>query len=96
MKRIKLEDVEHIRPSGLIIMNLKDDDELVSVKLANGSESANGSDDIIFVSEQGMGIRFSVDDLPTRRRAAGGVKGMSLRTGDKVVSMDVGTIRVGC
>ena len=84
MKRIKLEDVEHIRPSGLIIMNLKDDDELVSVKLANGS------DDIIFVSEQGMGIRFSVDDLPTRRRAAGGVKGMSLRTGDKVVSMDVG------
>ena len=90
VKRIKLEDVEHIRPSGLIIMNLKDDDELVSVKLANGSESANGSDDIIFVSEQGMGIRFSVDDLPTRRRAAGGVKGMSLRTGDKVVSMDVG------
>jgi len=84
VKRIKLQDVEHIRPSGLIIMNLKDDDELVSVKLANGS------DDIIFVSEQGMGIRFSVDDLPTRRRAAGGVKGMSLRTGDKVVSMDVG------
>jgi DNA gyrase subunit A len=84
VKRIKLHDVEHIRPSGLIIMNLKDDDELVSVKLANGS------DDIIFVSEQGMGIRFSVDDLPTRRRAAGGVKGMSLRTGDKVVSMDVG------
>ena len=84
VKRIKLHDVEHIRPSGLIIMNLKDDDELVSVKLANGS------DDIIFVSEQGMGIRFSVDDLPTRRRAAGGVKGMSLRPGDKVVSMDVG------
>ena len=37
-----------------------------------------------------MGIRFSVDDLPVRRRTAGGVKGMSLRTGDRVVSMDVG------
>ena len=37
-----------------------------------------------------MGIRFSVDDLPIRRRTAGGVKGMSLRTGDRVVSMDVG------
>ena len=84
VKRINLDDVEHIRPSGLIIMNLKGDDELVSVKLAKPK------DDIIFISEQGMGIRFSVDDLPIRRRTAGGVKGMSLRTGDRVVSMDVG------
>ena len=84
VKRINLNDVEHIRPSGLIIMNLKGDDELVSVKLAKSK------DDIIFISEQGMGIRFSVDDLPVRRRTAGGVKGMSLRTGDRVVSMDVG------
>ena len=84
VKRINLDDLEHIRPSGLIIMNLKGDDELVSVKLAKSK------DDIIFISEQGMGIRFSVDDLPIRRRTAGGVKGMSLRTGDRVVSMDVG------
>ncbi|MQG66536.1 MAG: DNA gyrase subunit A [SAR202 cluster bacterium] len=84
VKRINLNDVEHIRPSGLIIMNLKGDDELVSVKLAKSK------DDIIFISEQGMGIRFSVCDLPIRRRTAGGVKGMSLRTGDRVVSMDVG------
>ena len=84
VKRINLDDVEHIRPSGLIIMNLKGDDELFSVKLAKSI------DDIIFISEQGMGIRFSVDDLPIRRRTAGGVKGMSLRTGDRVVSMDVG------
>ena len=84
VKRIELDDVSHIRPSGLIIMNLKDDDELVSVKLAKRD------DDIIFLSEQGMGIRFSVNDLPVRRRTAGGVKGMSLRTGDRVVAMDVG------
>ena len=84
VKRIKLEDVERIRPSGLIIMNLKGEDEVVSVKLAKDD------DDIIFVSEQGMGIRFSVNDLPVRRRTAGGVKGMSLRTGDRVVAMDVG------
>ncbi|MBR98313.1 MAG: DNA gyrase subunit A [Dehalococcoidia bacterium] len=84
VKRIELDDVSHIRPSGLIIMNLKDDDELVSVKLAKKD------DDIIFISEQGMGIRFSVNDLPVRRRTAGGVKGMSLRTGDRVVAMDVG------
>ena len=84
VKRIELDDVSHIRPSGLIIMNLKDDDELVSVKLAKRDY------DIIFLSEQGMGIRFSVNDLPVRRRTAGGVKGMSLRTGDRVVAMDVG------
>ena len=84
VKRIELDDVSHIRPSGLIIMNLKDDDELVSVKLAKKD------DDIIFLSEQGMGIRFSVNDLPVRRRTAGGVKVMSLRTGDRVVAMDVG------
>lgn len=84
VKRIHLSDVEKIRPSGLIIMNLKDDDELVSVKLAKDG------DDIMFISQQGMGIRFLVDDLPIRRRAAGGVKGMSLRTGDAVVAMDVG------
>lgn len=84
VKRIHLSDVEKIRPSGLIIMNLKDDDELVSVKLAKDD------DDIMFISEQGMGIRFSVNDLPIRRRAAGGVKGISLRTGDRVVAMDVG------
>ena len=75
---------ENVSNYFLIIMNLKGDDELVSVKLAKSK------DDIIFISEQGMGIRFSVDDLPIRRRTAGGVKGMSLRTGDRVVSMDVG------
>ena len=84
VKRINLDDVEHIRPSGLIIMNLKGGDELVSVKLAKSK------DDIIFISEQGMGIRFSVDDLPISRRTAGRVTGMSLRTGDRVVSMAVG------
>jgi DNA gyrase subunit A len=84
VKRINIGDVEKIRPSGLIIMNLKDNDELVSVKLAKDD------DDIIFITQQGMGIRFSVNDLPIRRRAAGGVKGISLRTGDRVVAMDVG------
>ena len=58
--------------------------------VAVGVCAALEDDDIIFISEQGMGIRFSVNDLPVRRRTAGGVKGMSLRTGDRVVAMDVG------
>jgi len=85
IKRVALNSVSVIRPSGLIIMNLKPEDELVSVRLANES------DDVIIVSELGMSIRFPVTEVPLRQRAAGGVKGMSLRGKDRVISMDVGT-----
>ena len=85
IKRIALNSVSSIRASGLIIMNLKQDDELVSVRMASEGE------DVIFVSENGMSIRFPVMAVPLRQRAAGGVKGMSLRNQDTVVSMDIGT-----
>jgi len=85
IKRIALNSVASIRLSGLIIMNLKPDDEVVSVRLAGEDE------DVIFVSEQGMSIRFPVSNVPLRQRGAGGVKGMTLRAEDEVVSMDVGS-----
>ena len=85
IKRIALNSVASIRLSGLIIMNLKPDDEVVSVRLAGEDE------DVIFVSEQGMSIRFPVSDVPLRQRGAGGVKGMTLRAEDEVVSMDIGS-----
>ena len=52
VKRTPLEEVSSIRRSGLIIMYLKDEDELVTARLAKEE------DDIIMVSEQGMSIRF--------------------------------------
>ena len=85
IKRVVLNSVSNIRPSGLIIMNLKPEDELVSVRLADQE------DDVIIVSEQGMSIRFPVTEVPLRQRAAGGVKGITLRGKDRVISMDVGT-----
>ncbi|MCH7800878.1 MAG: DNA gyrase subunit A [Chloroflexi bacterium] len=85
IKRVVLSSVSNIRPSGLIIMNLKPEDELVSVRLADQE------DDVIIVTEQGMSIRFPVTEVPLRQRAAGGVKGMTLRGKDRVISMDVGT-----
>ena len=85
IKRVALNSVASIRLSGLIIMNLKPDDEVVSVRLAGEDE------DVIFVSEQGMSIRFPVSNVPLRQRGAGGVKGMTLRAEDEVVSMDVGS-----
>ena len=83
IKRISLSAMLSIRPSGLIIMNLKDDDELVEARLATEQE------DVIMVTQQGMSIRFPVTDLPTRQRAAGGIRGMRIRTDDRVVSMDI-------
>jgi DNA gyrase subunit A len=85
IKRVALNSVFNIRPSGLIIMNLRPEDELVSVRLADQDE------DVIIVTELGMSIRFPVTEVPLRQRAAGGVKGITLRCKDRVVSMDVGT-----
>lgn len=84
IERVRLSTISLIRPSGLIMMRLKKDDELVSVKLAKEDE------DIIMVSEQGMSIRFPVEKVTPHNRGAGGVRGMTLRSKDKVISMDVG------
>ena len=83
VKRIPLEEVSSIRRSGLIIMYLKNDDELVTARLAKEE------DDVIMVSEQGMSIRFPIVDITPRHRAAGGVRGMTLAARDRIVSMDV-------
>ena len=98
INKVRLSAVGNIRPSGLIMMNLKDDDELVSVRIASDEE------DVVIVSEQGMSVRFGVDQIPERNRGTMGVRGMLLRTkdsprpkgsrlpraDDRVVSMDVG------
>ena len=84
IKRLTLYNLKEIPPSGLKVMTLTGGDEVVSAKLAKED------DDIMFVSEEGMVIRFSVNDLPVRPRTAGGVKGISLRTDDRVVAMDTG------
>ena len=84
IEKVPLQEISSIRLSGLIVMNLKPKDELVSVRLAQNSN------DLIMVSEQGMSIRFSVEALTSHHRGAGGVRGMKLREKDKVIAMNVG------
>ena len=84
INKVRLSAISNIRSSGLIMMNLRDDDELVSVRVASDEE------DVVIVSKQGMSVRFGVDQIPERNRGAMGVRGMSLRPEDEVVSMDVG------
>ena len=75
IKRIALSSIGTIRPSGLIIMNMKSgkEDELI------GASLAKSEDDVVMVSQNGMSIRFNAQDVPTRQRNAGGVNGMKLR-----------------
>jgi DNA gyrase subunit A len=83
VKKTKFNEYDSSLRSGLIAINLRDDDELVKVI------PTNGGDDIFMVARSGMTIRFSEDDVRAMGRAAAGVRGMKLRPEDEVVSCDV-------
>ena len=83
VKKTPISDFNNINKSGLIAINLKDGDELISVNRTSGEE------DIILVTENGMSIRFNENDVRAMGRTATGVKGITLSKGDQVVSMDL-------
>ncbi|MFQ5613231.1 MAG: DNA gyrase subunit A [Anaerolineae bacterium] len=83
IKRNSLDQFASVRPSGLIAINLDDDDELGWVKLTHGD------DELIIATEQGQAIRFSENDVRPMGRAAAGVMAIRLTRGDRVAGMDV-------
>ena len=83
VKKTPLADFANIRRAGLIAILLREDDELVGVKLTDGSRT------IIMGTSQGMSICFPEQDVRPMGRSAGGVKGIHLSDGDRVVGMDV-------
>ncbi len=72
-----------LKSDGIIAINIREDDELIAVRLSNGG------DDILLVSEDGQAIRFNEGKVRPMGRATSGVKGMTLREGDHVLSMNV-------
>ena len=82
VKSLRKADLSNIHSRGLMVMDLEDGDELVSVAEVGDAQ------DIIMVSERGQAIRFPVSALRVRSRAAGGVRGMKLSPGDRLVGMD--------
>ncbi|MFG6113602.1 DNA gyrase subunit A [Halobacillus sp. MO56] len=82
-KRTSISQFANIRKGGLIALNLREEDELISVRLTNGEK------DIMIGTRHGMLIRFEEDQVRTMGRTAAGVKGISLREGDEVVSMEI-------
>lgn len=71
------------RRDGLLAIGMRDDDELISVKLTSGDE------DVILVSSAGQAIRFSEQDLRAMGRTAQGNKGMTLSKGARVLGMEI-------
>ena len=82
-KRSPLSSFANIRNNGLIALGLKENDELISVKLTDGTK------DIIIGTKNGMLIRFPEDDVRSMGRTATGVKGITLRDGDEVIGMEL-------
>ncbi len=83
VKKTPFSEYDKSRREGFIAIALRDGDELVRVV------STSGHDEVVIVSHNGTGIRFSEDDVRSMGRDAAGVRGMRLRTGDEVVSCDV-------
>lgn len=80
IKKTDMASYSNIRKGGLIAINLREDDSLISVM------TTEGEDEILAATRNGMGIRFSEKDVRPMGRTATGVKAISLREGDYLVS----------
>lgn len=73
-----------IKADGIIAINIRDDDELVAVRLTDGN------DDIIMVSRSGHAVRFKEEQARPMGRSTGGVRGMNVtKDGNEVIAMEV-------
>ena len=83
IKKTEIAKYDNIRKTGIVAMGLKPQDELKWVK------TSKGSDVIVGVSEKGLAICYKESEARPMGRSASGVTGMKLRSGDKVMVMDV-------
>jgi len=82
VKKSVLSEYDSARKDGLIAINLDDNDELISVKLTDGSQ------EIILGTKNGKAILFSEEEVRSQGRTTRGVKGIDLAKDDWVVGMD--------
>ncbi|MBI2013036.1 MAG: DNA gyrase subunit A [Candidatus Colwellbacteria bacterium] len=83
IKKTGLDKFENVRRSGILAVNLSKGDELKWAKLA-GSK-----DEIVMTTAAGRAIRFKGGDVRAMGRTAGGVRGITLKKGDRVSSFDL-------
>ena len=85
VKKTPLLDYANVRKTGLAAISLREDDELIEVKLTNNKK------DIFLVTKYGQCIRFPETDVRSMGRTAMGVIGMLLNDGDEVIGMQLNT-----
>ena len=81
VKRTAIEQYRHMRSLGLIAVSLKEEDELVGVRVVTSQSR------IILSTREGYAIQFGCNEIRPMGRGAAGVKGVSLRKNDEVVSV---------
>lgn len=83
VKKVEAKSFADVRRSGIIAINLKGSDKLVSASLASTGDSLS------LVTAKGQSIRFSEEELRAMGRTAAGVRGMAVKKGDRIVSAEV-------
>ena len=85
VKKTPLTDYSNVRKTGLAAISLREDDELIEVKVTDNTK------EIFMVTKYGQCIRFSEKDVRQTGRTSIGVRGMNLISGDEVVGMQLNT-----
>ncbi|OGN04788.1 MAG: DNA gyrase subunit A [Candidatus Yanofskybacteria bacterium RIFCSPHIGHO2_01_FULL_44_17] len=83
IKKVAVEEFSSVRRNGMVAIKLKKDDELKWVKVSSGS------DEMMLVTSDGSAVRFKEKDVRPMGRGAGGVIGMRLDAGAKIVGAEV-------
>ncbi|MBP2436835.1 DNA gyrase subunit A [Microbacterium amylolyticum] len=85
VKKTRLTEYDSNRQGGIIAINLRDGDELTDAMIVNSD------DHLMLISRKGMSLQFPASDESLRPlgRATSGVKGMSFREGDELLSASV-------
>ena len=81
VKRTPLSDFSRPRANGIIAVDLRNGDELIGARLTDGSH------DIMLFSTEGKAVRFKGSDVRPMGRTAGGVRGIRLNEGHRVISL---------
>lgn len=83
VKKLAMSEVKNIRSSGLIVLKIKEGENLAWVR------TTSGNDNIFIATHEGKAIQFSEDDVRPMGRAAAGVRGIRLKGKDAVVEVGV-------
>ncbi|HEU0036288.1 MAG TPA: DNA gyrase subunit A [Kofleriaceae bacterium] len=81
VKKTQLSQFENVRQTGIKAINIEDGDRLIAASLLTKA------DDVLVTSAKGFAVRFKEDRVRPMGRSAGGVKGITLREGDRLVGM---------